>query len=430
MQENCQFAESVDRWKYACLQCGYLKTLRDYQSVAQQVRDTAIHAERAQELKDKLKDHVRDLRVVNERNEELERTMQDLQEASQQLQEASQQELAMEKVKKMDALKLSADANKISHEWIAAFKNAEEEAQDAADAQWLVLQEAEQSAAVSRQESEALDVTLKDTESKLQREQCDKQAVGEVAKYWQGRHTVSEDECQAAIRQRDLDAEEWQKTRDNLDTTRVVKNQHRDSNEALEMIQYAERKQWEAEVNRLEVTLAEYKEDLAESRAILSRSQKDEMLGSDRLTSEIESERAWSRMVSLRNADLEIELKTVSAAFEDLRKPKEEGLAEPRPFVDEPLSDDTMHLYDAKQEVRALRAELSSQKDEHSDQYREMVDFNVQEHLSCAYLRQHLKEERVFAQEMRESRFAEKGVRGNSHRRLSCRRCASREGDC
>ncbi len=350
-----------------------MKTLRDYQSVAQQVRDTAIHAERAQELKDKLKDHVRDLRVVNERNEELERTMQDLQEASQQLQEASQQELAMEKMKKMDALKLSADANKISHEWIAAFKNAEEEAQDAADAQWLVLQEAEQSAAVSRQESEALDVTLKDTESKLQREQCDKQAVGEVAKYWQGRHTVSEDECQAAIRQRDLDAEEWQKTRDNLDTTRVVKNQHRDSNEALEMIQYAERKQWEAEVNRLEVTLAEYKEDFAESRAILSRSQKDEMLGSDRLTSEIESERAWSRMVSLRNADLEIELKTVSAAFEDLRKPKEEGLAEPRPFVDEPLSDDTMHLYDAKQEVRALRAELSSQKDEHSDQYREMV---------------------------------------------------------
>ena len=64
--EHQEYSDSVNRWKQVCFQCGYLKVLRDYSSVARQVMDTAAQAERVQDIKEKQEDSVQDLRVVSE----------------------------------------------------------------------------------------------------------------------------------------------------------------------------------------------------------------------------------------------------------------------------------------------------------------------------------------------------------------------------
>ena len=76
--EHQEYSDSVNRWKQVCFQCGYLKVLRDYSSVARQAMDTSVQSERVQDLKDKLKDSLLDLRVVYEMDEEMKHSMQDL----------------------------------------------------------------------------------------------------------------------------------------------------------------------------------------------------------------------------------------------------------------------------------------------------------------------------------------------------------------
>ncbi len=86
--EHQEYSDSVNRWKQVCFQCGYLKVLRDYSSVARQVMDTAAQAERVLDIKEKQEDSVQDLRAVSEWNADMKRSMQYLQQSVSMLQGA------------------------------------------------------------------------------------------------------------------------------------------------------------------------------------------------------------------------------------------------------------------------------------------------------------------------------------------------------
>ena len=273
----------------------------------------------------------------------------------------SQQELAMEKEKKEDALKLQGEANKNTCAWIAQCNKVENEAQVAADAQWEAVEQAEEATAALRQENEAMNesvkIVLRDAQSELRRETMNEEAVGEMAKYWQDKAHRARGEYTEAMSHREDEAAEMQMLRGNLDRSRAIKNQYRDSNGSMERLHYAERAEWESKENRLQASLAEYKKDLAECKAILPGNEK-------------ESSRVQDRLIRSR-----------------------------RCYLDQPLSDRAIHLH----EVNALRVELAKEKEEAITAHRDLVNFNVQEHMTCVHLRLTLKEERAVTEEMEES---------------------------
>ena len=112
----------------------------------------------------------------------------------------------------------------------------------------------------------------------------------------------------------------------------------------------------------------EHKKDLTECNTILSRNQE----GNCRITGQLSSvttepaaERTWSTTLLTQHAELEEELKNVTAAFKYLREPKKNNRTEHSSYLDEPLSDNTIRLC----EVYALRAELAREKEEAVTRY-------------------------------------------------------------
>ena len=219
-----------------------------HSSVARQVRDTAIQAERVADLNEKLKDSVQDLRVVSEENGEMKHSMRDLQHSVSMLQGASlecQHQFEMEKERAHDALKLQGEANANTHAWIAHVREVEDAAQASSDEQWEAVERAEESAAALRQENEAMNESvrsvLQDAQSELNRETIKREAAAEVMKFSQDKAHQARGELAEAESHLEEATAEKQMLRQNLDHTRVIKKQYKDESIHGERLHYAEK---------------------------------------------------------------------------------------------------------------------------------------------------------------------------------------------
>ena len=159
-----EFPKSVGKWKKTCHQCGRLKVLKDFVSVAQLAEDTALNSERAEEMKDKLMMAVWDHKAVSQENDEMKASLRDLREDNDRLGRQgveSQQELWAEKQKK-------TEAHICTILWTRARQKQEAEPRASADTQWKKVESAEAAASELRQEHEVLNATVRDIEVELQ----------------------------------------------------------------------------------------------------------------------------------------------------------------------------------------------------------------------------------------------------------------------
>ncbi len=93
-------------------------------------------------------------------------------------------------------------------------------------------------------------------------EKCDNRARQEVQKFWSDKQQVTQAEYEAALSEQQEEMRKSQLLRKDLDTSRIVRNQHRDAEVALSLIHHAEHTRWESEERHLEVSLSEHRREL------------------------------------------------------------------------------------------------------------------------------------------------------------------------
>ncbi len=123
--------------------------------------------------------------------------------------------------------------------WTAACQRVEAEARRDADAQWVAVEKAEAAATELRHENAALNSSARDIETELQREKCDNRAGREVQKFWSDKTQQGRAEHEEALSQQEEAVMRSQLLRRDLDTTRIVKDQYRESEDAMQLIHHA-----------------------------------------------------------------------------------------------------------------------------------------------------------------------------------------------
>ncbi len=171
--------------------------------------------------------------------------------------------------------------------WTRACQEQETKAQENADAQWQKVEDqaqkvekAEAAASELHQQNEVLTASVRglnesfrDIETELQRQKCDNRARHEAKKFRSDKHIVTQAEYEAAREEQEEEMKKSQLLRQDLDTSRRVKNQHKEAEVAMSPIHYAEHTRWETEECHLETSLSENRRELSECKTLLSRAQ-------------------------------------------------------------------------------------------------------------------------------------------------------------
>ena len=291
----------------------YLFELRKVARLQKQLEDTSLLSEQFDELKQKLKNVMGDLKVSEDNYDEVEKSMRDLKDDNDRLgrQGNEAQNLLSDEKKKL------TEAYSCTVLWTQACQKQESK-----------TQEVEAEASNLRQQNQALQDSVKDLsesvkkiETELAQEKIQTQAVQETQKYWSERHLETDSERQMAIDQRDEEVEKCKIMKADLDTSRIVSKQHAEGEEAWSLIYHSERAGWEKKAKQLEKSLTESNKQLSECQRLLSRAQDAAKVKSDINNRVAKQNTETASRLSEKQAELETIAETLRVRQRELSFP-------------------------------------------------------------------------------------------------------------